>query len=508
MFIFKTALFFLLLMAPETAWLASASAQTVSQQAPAERVTDLSETLSSEYLAQIDQQLERYPFPVRVLYLTDTEGLNLGNYAAQQFQRWHLPENSMLMVVAVDRRKMGVHAGSELKAQLREQVQDQELPLPTPDPNASADPTLPLDPSSEFDHLELIPQAIEQVTDSLQTQSEENRDAPQPENSGTPESSVSVQQENALRGRKYAFNWQEWIWLLVLLGLSLLLALAVLGFRFWRRWQTTQELVNRFSLQGQVVYEQLEQVYESLEKIMPDFHGYLGFTEEQLKLFVKSMHKLQESYESLFDHFESEIAHLSQKDTREDAIDFFRDLEMRLQEGQQLYDQALTVLKNLKDVRQTNQQQFEQAESRRQNFAQELSEMRQLHPALKLTRIQQQYQRALSELQRFEKQNPRDPLGVEKSLKDWRKHIAKVEQESRSLPHLWQQFHGDLRSRIAALRSRFAQRGGSPAQETQINELERLHRSLLQAIEQGDLAQLSRFNDSFTRKLQELEAQL
>lgn len=489
--------------------LAPVFAQTLPDPPPERQILDLSGKLSDNYLNRIEAQLQAYPFEVKVVYLPASKNVHLGKYAAKLFKHWQMPEDQLLLVVALDRKKIGVHAGTALKGMLK---QDQEMPLPSSSPNSSApppaspDPTLPLDVAAEMDHLELIPEAIDQVSQSLQQQTPDRK---RPSAEPAAEDPLKIEQESSprtLRNSRSQLEPGEWLWLLLVAGAVLLLGLAWVLFRIWQRWHKNQELINRYSLQGEVVYEQLEQLYESLEKIMPDFHGYLGETEKTLGLFVKSMHQLQESLEIIFDDFETETRHLSQRDERETAIDFFRDLENKQAEGQQLYEQALNVLKNLKDVRLANQQLFEQAEQRRQSFSQEISEIRQLNKALSLTRIQQSYQQSLQELKRFEKRNERDPLGVEKDLKQWRKQLAKIEQETRSLPHLWQQFNTDLKQRIAQLRTRLQEQSASPADQQQLTEIERLHRTLQQAIEQGDLAQLNRWNERFTQKLQELES--
>lgn len=483
------------------------AAQTLPDLQPGKIVYDLSESLSADYLRLTETQLARYPFTVRVVYLPQTTGVNLGQYAARLFRHWDLPRDSLLLVVALDRRKMGVHAGSELKTLLAEEPQpEQDLPQPTPVPGVTPDPTLPLDVSSEFDHLELIPQAVDQIADAMR----ESPDKRQP--SGEPlanEDTVQIEQESSPRPRRQQ-SLDRSTWLLII-AVALLMAVGVgsfYGFRFWRRWHKTRELIDRYSLQGQVVYEQLEAVYADLEAVMPDFHGYLGETEKTLGLFLKSMHTLQSDYETIFDAFDAEIKALGgQRDDREAAIDFFRELELKLEEGKQLHEQAFQVLKNLKDVRQSNQQLFALSDQKRQAFSQELSEMRKLNPLLKLKRIQLVYQQRLQELQRLEKQNERDPLGVEKALKEWRKQLSRLEQETRSLPHLWQQFNQDLKQRIQDLRKR-VEKQGSPAQRQALEEIEKLHRTLLQAIQEGDVAQLNRWNERFTQKLQALEAEV
>lgn len=496
--------------------LASFSTEIQAQSFPAlvegETVTDASGELQADYLNKIQSQISQYPFPVRVVYLPSTKNLNLGNYASGLFKHWELPEDSMLVVVALDRRRIGVHAGPGLQAQLKKNAQAQEIALPEPSPSGSSasaspsNPETPLDLSAGISHLDMVPQAIENVSDALSQPTSPSR---QPQTSEIPEAQddVSVEKNTSRPNRAIALLPDDLTWLIAALAAAALATASWFGFKFWKRWSSTQHLVNRFSQQGQVVHEQLEQVYESLESVMPDFHGYLGETETTLKLFLKSIHHLQEEYEAIFDAYDEEVRQLGLRETRVEAIEFFRELERKLEEGKQLHNQGLLVLRNLKDVRLANQQLFEQADNRRQAFSQEISELRKQHPELKLVKIQQGYQQALSELQRLEKQNDRDPLGVEKKLRDWRKQLNRMETEARTLPHLHQQFSTDLKNRINGLRDRIKGPSGSN-QVQSLAEIERLHKTLLQAIEQGDLNTLNRFNDLFTRKLQSLEAEV
>lgn len=506
------------------ALLAPVQAENLPDLIAEERATDLSGKLSSEYMMRMESQLQSYPFQVRAVYLPDTKGRNLGLYAAKLFEHWHLPADSMLVVVALDRRKIGIHAGQTLKAKLKDQAQqDQEIPLESPSPSAQASeqPENPnpeptdeaLDLSSGLDHLELVPQAIEDVSDSL-------KQSPAQAPSGKPTADPLIQNPQqpppanntagGSSGQDYGPDF-EISQLKPLLGIALLALLGLLGwfgFGFWRKRQATQNLISRYSLQGQVAYDQLEKVYENLEAVMPDFHGYLGETETKLGLFIKSITRLENEFEQIFDAYDDEVRQLSEQDNREAAIEFFQNLDQKLEEGKQLHEQALVVLRNLKEVSKSNQQASEQANSRRQAFSQEISEIRKLHPGLKLVKIQQAYQQALNDLQRLEKQNERDPLGAEKGLKDWLKQLTRLESEARSLPHLWQQFNGDIKQRISGMRQRLEQRGGTPAQQQQQAEIEKLHKNLLVAIEQGDLNSLNRLNDLFTRKLQQLESEI
>lgn len=506
----------------QLAYLPEKTSQAWSQSYPdfqaQTRVLDTSQTLPPDYLQRIEMELLQYDFPVRVVYLEKTQNMNMARYTRELFRHWELPENEMLLVVALDRRKMGVHAGKALQEQLQNEPPPVEIPgadpslepLGTPLPGETRAPAVPLDVSSEYDHLELIPEAISQVKQDLQTDAQ----APRPSSSSLndpepPEATqpppLRVENEKSTRGRSLAF--QEKMVIAGIVGLALLVLLAGFGFRFLKRWRKNQSLVDRFAVEGHAAYERLEQTDRMLEAVMPDLHGYEGVTEDNLNLFIKSMIQVRDAYAEMFEDFDAEIEHLSSRSEREDAIDFFRELELKQEEGEQLHQQALNVLKNLKDVRQVNQQIFEQYADRTEQFSQEVKELKQAHRGLLLGRTEQIYRQHVLQLKAFERKNEKDPLGVEKALKTWRKELTQIEQETRALPHLWQQFKTDLKQRIERLEAVDKEKQNfTPAEQKSLQEVVRMHRTLQSAIMQGDLKQVNRWNQLFTQKLQELES--
>ena len=82
----------------------------------------------------------------------------------------------------------------------------------------------------------------------------------------------------------------------------------------------------------------------------------------------------------------------------------------------------------------------------------EVKELKQAHRGLLLGRTEQIYRQHVLQLKAFERKNEKDPLGVEKALKTWRKELTQIEQETRALPHLWQQFKTDLKQRLKSIR--------------------------------------------------------
>lgn len=480
-----------------------------------QRVIDTSQQLSMNYLLGIENALSQYDFPVRVVYLDRTENMNMARYASTLFKRWELPDDEMLLVVALDRRKIAVHAGKALQQRLQEEGPDTGFlagsaspePLGTPLPGESRQATAPLDVSTEYDHLELIPEAIAQVKRDLQT---EDAAPPRPSSSSLTEPAASA--EPAMRiekekpSKRFSLATEEKLWIAGIVIFALLILLTVFSLRFLKRWRKDQSLVDRFAVEGQAAYALLEQTDRMLEAVMPDLHGYEGVTEKNLNLFIKSMIQVRDSYAEMFEDFEQEIEHLSSRAEREDAIAFFRELELKQEEGEQLHQQALSVLKNLKDVRQVNQQAFEQYSERADQFAQEVQELKKAHRGLLLTRTELIYRQHILQLKAFARNNEKDPLGVEKSLKQWRKELGQIEQETRALPHLWQQFKGDLNTRIERLEKVQREKSGfTPAESKSLQEVKRMHQTLQSAIMQGDLKQLNRWNQLFTQKLQELE---
>ena len=355
--------------------------------------------------------------------------------------------------------------------------------------------------------MELIPEAIAQVKRDLQTEDS----APRPSSASLTEPAASaepaVRIEKEKSSKRFSLAFEEKIWIAGVVLLALLILLAAFSLRFLKRWRKDRNLVDRFAVEGQAAYGLLEQTDRMLEAVMPDLHGYEGVTEKNLNLFIKSMIQVRNSYAEMFEDFEQEIEHLSSRAEREQAIAFFRALELKQEEGDQLHQQALSVLKNLKDVRQVNQQAFAQYNERAEQFAQEIQELKKAHRGLLLTRTEHIYRQHILQLKAFERNNEKDPLGIEKLLKGWRKELGQIEQETRALPHLWQQFKGELNTRNERLEKTHREKANfTPAESKSLQEVRRMHQTLQSAVMQGDLKQLNRWNQLFTQKLQELES--
>ncbi len=478
---------------------------------------DATGLLDQAYLNRTTASLRAYPFPVRAVYLDGTSSFSLSLYARRLFEAWRLPEDTMLLVVATDRRKIGVHMGTELKAQLRDVPQ--EIPLP---PAPSANPEQPEAPQEALEnHLDLLPQVVDQLSQSLsEAPASEKETASQPLQGRVSDDLVSGDEfmsEDSARtstqpraSRSQAIPWMSLALMAGALGLLLLLgAGAWWGWRYGRRWRHDRHMVEKYTLEGQAALQDLERLYNQIEAVMPDFHGYQGETQKKLQMFFKALLSLQEDLDGFFDAFDEQLQLLANPRARADAIGFFTDLENKLEEAQSTYDQALVVLGNLRDIEQNNSTLLTAVRARQQAVQVELQEIRKLHPALRLARVQQAFQGYQNDLRRLEKSNSADPMGLDKQLKQLQKQLNTLERDAKSLPHLWEQFHKDIKQRMQTVTQRAKNRASLPAHLNQsLNEVQRLYKLLTVAIEAGDMRQLDTYNSTFTQKLQTLEAEL
>lgn len=504
--IFLTALvLFFLAISPAWALLSLPSPN------PDSRLTDLSEKLSEVYLQSMASRLERYPFEVRAVFLPQTQGVNLAFYAEKLFRHWHMPEKSMLLAVALDRRKIGVHIGKALKAELK-QAASSEISLPAKSTPAQKSPSASRSPEQEQDHLELLPGVVDDMAKSFTAKGPSSARPSQPPIASSPalEQMVDSNTEtgNPLESPRSTRS-QNLLPIFLLLGFLLLSGLSAWVLRFWQRQKAQKDLIAKFSLEGQASFNQIETVYARLDSLLPQFHGYQGETHDKLKLFLRELTHLQNRYDQIFDSFEDQVQLLVHPQAQSEALDFFQSLESDLEKGLALFQQAQTVLKNLTELKQKNASQLATLQTQKNHFSQELYELRKLHPQLKLVRLSPVFQRYHEQLKQMELSNNRDPMRVEKELQDWQKELRKLERDLQSLPHLWLQFNGDLRKRIEGLQKRSESKTLLSAQQNKLlQEVQHLHKNMLQAIEQGDLERINQLNEVFTLKLQGLEAQI
>lgn len=476
---------------------------------PHSQLTDLSGQLSDAYLEKMASRLADYPFEVRAVFLPQTQGVNLAFYAEKLFRHWSMPEKSMLLAVALDRRKIGVHMGKALKAELK-QVTTTEFSLPEKSTSAQSAPTSQTS-EQEQAHLDVLPDVVDDITKSLKRKASSSpRPSLAPLPSASSESLVDSNTEtgNSLSSQRSGRS-QNLLPIFLLLGFLLLSGLSAWALRFWQRQKAQRDLVAKFSLEGQASFNQIETVYTRLDGVLPKFHGYQGETHDKLKLFLKELSQLQNRYDEIFDSFEEQVQLLAHPHEQAEALEFFQTLESDLEKGQALLKQAQTVLKNLHDLAQKNTHQLADFQAQKQHFSQELHELRKLHPQLKLGRLSPLFQKHHEQLKQMEQLNARDPMRVEKELQDWQRELRKLERDLQALPHLWLQFNGDLRKRVEELQKRSESRALLSAQQNrQLQDVLLLHKNMLQAIEQGDLERINQLNEVFTLKLQGLEAQI
>jgi hypothetical protein len=469
-------------------------------------LTDLSGKLSATYLKSMAHRLENYPFEVRAVFLPQTQSTNLAFYAEKLFHHWKMPEDSMLLAVALDRRKIGVYMGKALKAELKKSAAS-EITLPAP----SSQPSKTSEKNQQQDHLELLPEVIEDMAKALKPKKQpENRPslapletAPKAENLLQSNAEGGTHLESTAKTSK-----QNLTPLLILAGFLALAAGLTWAFRFWQRKKENQDLISKFSLEGQASFNQLETIYTRMDNLFPNFHSYQGETHDKIKLFLKEVTQTQNRYDEIFDDFENEVQQLGHSDHQSEAIHFFKNLDTELAKGQALCEQAQIVLKNLKELKQTNLSQLTALQAQKQSFSQELHELRKLHPHLKLIRLSPIFQKQHEQLKQMEQENSRDPMRVEKQLQAWQKEMRKLQRELQALPHLWLQFNQDLRTRIENLQKQAQLKPLSAPQSRQLQEVQQLHKNMLQSIEQGDLERINQLNEVFTHKLQSLEAEI
>lgn len=469
---------------------------------PLSLLTDLSGTLKQEYLAQLENQLQEYPFEVRVLYLPETHHINLAFYAEKVFRHWHMSSESVLLVVALDRRKIGIYVGSALRKQLK------QLPPPGKELDVSSPESVKKlsQPTIKDDYLNMLPYLIADLAQVQRIQKSQPQPSLNP--SKQEEALLETSHQSGQNLERPRLTWAQMLPLYIFLALLLLTGLLILSVRLWQKRKAYQELVAKYLLEGQATYNEIERLYALMDHLLPEFHTYQGDTKENLNLFLKEVYQLQDQYDEIFDQYEEQVHLLSTHPPQSEAIDFFENLDASRTHGQALLKQAQSILHNLKELKEKNQQQLEQLQHERKHVSQALYELKKLHPHLKLNHFSTLFQQHYDTLRALEEMNARDPMQVEKRIQLWLKALRKMERELQSLPHLWLQFNQELRSRIEDLKARATQKIISPAQAQQLAEVQRLHQKLLQAIEQGDLEKMSHLNSRFTTTLQNLESQI
>ena len=321
---------------------------------PDSNLTDLSGYLKPEYLGHMSSRLDSYPFEVRALFLPETRTLQLAAYAEQIFRQWHMPADSLLLVVALDRRKIGVHIGPELREQLGNQTQQEfNLPGPSSAPSGSKQ-------KSEPNHLDLLPSVIDDVRESLKKQTPPSRkeaSPPREQPQSSPPPLLVGNTTTGLQGasRKTASLTVNMLPVWIFLALILLTGGFILAVKRWQQQRARQQMISKYALEGQTSYNEIETLYARIDQLIPAFHAYQGETQSTLRLYLKELQSIQMRYDELFDRYEEEANLLNHSAHTLETIDFFHELEKALAKGEELLTQGQYILKNIETIQKNNQ---------------------------------------------------------------------------------------------------------------------------------------------------------
>jgi uncharacterized protein HemX len=468
---------------------------------PDSNLTDLSGQLHPEYLGKMSSRLDTYPFEIRAIFLPETQKTPLAAYASNIFRAWRMSSESLILVIALDRRKIGVHVGSKLREKLGQHIQ-QEFNLPESSSPPGQDTQKPVQ-----NHLEMLPEIIDDVRESLKTVKKNPGDTTTP--SAPPPASPllltnPVHQNRLTPPPKNSARSMLPFW--ILLTLSLLTGGLILGVKLWQARRNRQLILGKYALEGQTAYNEIEQLYTRLDQLIPSFHAYQGETQEKLKLYLQELKTVQTHYDDLFDRYEEEVSRLNQTAHTLTTIDFFQELEKSLSKGHTLLTQGHDILKNLEKVKTQNQSQFDELSLHVQRFGQELQQLKQTNPQLRLTKLSHQIQKHHEQLQHMMQNHQTDPIRIEKNIPHWHKKLVRLEREAQALPHLWLQYKEGLSTRLEALRQNNVQH--TEQHVRQLNELCNLHKQMLHILADGDLERISDLNERFIKQLHSLEHEL
>lgn len=488
-----------------------------------EMLLDVSQTLERPYLNRVKEKLSAYPFTIKVVYLPDTKGVNLATYASSLFQEWQLSENSMLLVVALDRRKIGIKIGAELRQKQQQTSTEWSQPVPSKStaPPTGASPSL-------TPHLELLPDAIDTVLnlresppDAAESPSSAASTAPTNEDLLTspatrpPKSSHQRTTKHPARTTPHSSpislaNNIEIPWG-ILIGLLGLAFLGGGGWYGWKRWQQHQAILlkrERYSLSAETTLQALEAHFPDLQAAIKNLRIYQGKTKANLQYLLRELEQLQERGQENLDSYEQALAQLENPHEQEQAIAFFDGLESDLDSVQPLLDQTKTVQDNLRKARQRNQISLKKCLQRYQQLVIQLQEIRTLYH-LQLTKLYRHIKSYQDTLQQYQQQNNTDPLGLETEIANWELTIQKSERELKALPHISEQVQQVLKGRLELAQSRLKIAIKPPPQATSLlNEVQQLFKTVVRSIDSGDLPLIDSQLEHLSMRLQALESLL
>lgn len=392
-------------------------------------IIDTTNQLSIKDIEKLSKQLEQYLFSIKAVFITNTKNLNLLKYTQDLFKFWKMDKNSVLLVIAIDRKQIGMVVGDELEKSLKN---NKSFPIIV---NFSEKKSFDNKISKQNNLIELIPPVIDELNQSI------NKDTGSLETDYKLPKHVSVEKEVSLETSK---NYQLSI-ILIILCLIIVIIFIFLVYKIWVKKRDQENLKEEYSFDLEVIEKEIITKMEEIEELVNKLTQFQGYTRKNLEKAITISNDLLKKGDinlKKIDNTKSELSNTKNLDVR-NILDELKDYVDKIDK---LKEELKTTNKKIKKVNEYNKNQIEIIISEINVIKNQILEITKLYnlPLTNCYKSLEEFNKELDEI--VSRQNMFDPVKTKKELSKLFENIKEFSSKVMAIPHILNQLNNDIKN--------------------------------------------------------------
>jgi len=457
-------------------------------------VTDLTGKLSPEYQDRLAANVGKYEVELRILFI-DGKDLNLGIYAAKLFDRWQMPEKSILVVIDPYTNKVGYGVGKAVRDQLknREYVKVD---------NKGNEQKLNQEAMVDYENLT---EAIVQKFTLKRVEVAKNGEKKKSEGQGnssykylppqTPGGNYE-DQEKGLPKRTIDFKFLWFPLLLIVLS-----GIGALIFRNYKEKKRLKDLHTAYELDGEVLSQDLQEMFEKIKSDLEKMQKFTGKSREEMDQHLKMLEKEISKVPKIIEDLNEKLLNLSLENIDETSS-IIEKASMRLGKLEKLHKESVVLRKEFKLIQDKSAMTISDIRVNLENCRNLLEEIKLIY-SLELTESQENINKCEKMLtEANNKLINHDPIEFINNITEIQKKIKDLKNDFEVIPHLQQQLQEDIPVSI----SKFIEE--SVADKSKQNrlqqELDNLRNKALNDLKKGNMTKSQESINKIFAKLDEI----
>lgn len=405
-----------------------------------DNVVDLSQKFDNRYIDSLKSDLNQSEYEVRVVFIKTDNNINLAFYAPKLFEKWNMPQDSILVVIDPYLNKIGYGIGQKVREDMKKRGETNQQPKSE---NKQTNKSVDYDnlATAIFDKFSPSNAKIIEKKSDLKTQSKENKD-----NNITGTTTNTKSNSDS----KNAIYISPLIKKIIYGLLALILLLGTIYFIYKRKKHIDQqgELKTNYLFDADMKKQEIIELIDKINRDMQKMGTYNGKTKKEVQTSIEKLHSWKNKGELFIAKMDSEL----EDDIDIEELGYVREL---LDEGSLIKDELEKAHKEALEIRRDFKSTLKKAGSYASDIRVNLENCKFAIDTIKtiynldLSKSEEkiiEFEKEINQINQFADQN--NPLELKQINHDIHDKIRKLKKDLEVIPHLYKQLNESIPTNI------------------------------------------------------------